>query len=223
MTISITVASTTFTLNPTTAQLSALSQANVVENPYSADVPGPYTADQDVAYLQMVVIRAGATADTALAIANNCLTSWDSLFNGASPPAPSAPGPWSIAQLLAYADSKANAISDGGISVNIAASGAPQMVSVSTNSKGRIDILGLMDMAQMSLPLTWYQSAGDISITAQQLTTIALAVASFRAAVVALATRIEAGIQVASPPTITTSAQIDDPTTVGLTAWPSNS
>lgn len=120
----------------------------------------------------------------------------------------SNPAP-TVQQLTIYADHKRDAVSDAGIVVNIGTVEEPLNVSVTTTTAGRTDVLGLMQMAALGLPITWYQASGEIPITLQQLTTIALALAAHRAAAVAVHTGIWVGIT-ATPPTVTTFAEIEE-------------
>ena len=123
-----------------------------------------------------------------------------------------APNP--TLSLPAYLAATAQAVSDCGITVNIGTTASPVTVSADTTDSGRVDVLGLMAEAALGLPLTWYQSTGNITITAAQLQTIALAIGAHRATCVALATALAAQIAAG---TVATPAQID------AAAWPNNS
>ena len=132
---------------------------------------------------------------------------WAAFQAASIPPAPT------VSQLIAYADAKRDTVSDAGIVVNIGTEQSPINVNVTTTDSGRVDVLGLMQLAALGAPLTWYQSTGNIAITAEQLTTIGTAIATHRAAAVAIHTTLWAGIN-ATPATVTSYAQIDN------AAWP---
>lgn len=133
-----------------------------------------------------------------------------------APAAPADPAP-TQAQLLAYAEVKRALISDGGVTVNIAAAGAaPLNISSLTDTDGKTDLAGAVQIAGLdpSHVFNWDQDAGSVQLNAAQVRELGLLVGawvqSVRTAVVAVKAEIKAG-------TITTLAEID------AFAWPVNS
>ncbi len=128
------------------------------------------------------------------------------------------------AQLAAYAQFKQSMIAGGGISVNVAASGSPQMVEASTDTQSLILLQGAASIAEANSSATfqWVQSNGTaVTLTAAQITTIFTAVSTFLQATFTTLAGVLAAIN-ASPATITTQAQVDTPPSP-IPAWPTNS
>ncbi len=115
-----------------------------------------------------------------------------------------------VAELLAYADNKLAAVIAAGISVNVAAPGAPaETALVDISSMGRADILGMMqEIASGATSITWYQSTGSLALTPAQLNIIASAAAAACTAAIAAWSAAYVGVS-AIPPTITTMSPID--------------
>lgn len=126
------------------------------------------------------------------------------------------------AALLAYAEQKRALIAAGGISVNVAASGQPEeMVEVGTDTAGLALLANavLLANALPSASFEWDQ-ATPLTLTSTQVLVIQAAVAAFQQSLFAEKTAIRNAIASGA---ITTTAEIDDPTTVKLPAWPANS
>lgn len=117
------------------------------------------------------------------------------------------------AQLLAYADTKRQAVADGGITINVGTPDAPVNCAVDTTAAGRVNLSGLVQMAALnpSLTQTWYQSAGPAVLTATQIVSLGMQTGAFISAAYAAEASVVAGITAGS---ITTYAQID------AFAWP---
>ncbi len=131
----------------------------------------------------------------------------------------SAPTP---AQLLAHAESLRGKIAAGGIVVNIATPGAsPQMVEVGTDTTGLALLANAVQLSSTApgTPYNWDQNE-PATLTGAQIIAIQVAVGLFQQLLFAEKTAIRAAIAAG---TITTLAQIDDPTLVNLPAWPANS
>jgi hypothetical protein len=132
-----------------------------------------------------------------------------------------APAP-TPAQLLAYAEALRAKISAGGISVNIAASGAtPQMVEIGTDTAGLAFLANAVQLTATA-PGTSYDwdQAAPVTLNGAQVLAIQAAVGLFNQALFTQKTALRAAIAAG---TITTFAQIDDPTSIGLPSWPVNS
>jgi hypothetical protein len=114
------------------------------------------------------------------------------------------------AQLVAYAQAKQAKIAAAGVTINLGTAAAPLNVSVDTSAAGRVDLTGLAQMAAInpSFSTTWYQASGAITLTAAQLVALGEAVLAWIASTYAALAAVEAAIA-ASPPTITTTAEID--------------
>lgn len=165
-------------------------------------------------------IGAGALATVAQDAAGAyAITHWDASL-GAQPTiaalvaAASAPG---VAQLLAYASAKQGEVANGGISVNVAASGQPaQMVKVETDPTGRVDLSGAVQLTGLnpSQTFNWVGASGSITLTAPQVQALGLAAGVF---VQSTYTILGAAVTAINAGTITTTAEID------ALAWPTNS
>jgi hypothetical protein len=137
------------------------------------------------------------------------------------PSAPPAPVPTG-AELIAYAEAKRVAIAAGGISVNIASAGAaPQLVEVGTNTDGLAFLANAVQLTATA-PGTSYDwdQAEPVTITGAQVLQIQAAVGLWQQQLFAQKTAIRNAV---NSGTIASFAQIDDPTSVGLPAWPANS
>ena len=126
------------------------------------------------------------------------------------------------APLITYAFKKQSTIAAGGVSVNIASSGPPQMVECSTDpaSLTLLNTAAAVAAANPSATTPWVPSSGvPVTLTAAQVLTIAAAVDAFIQSIFAtlagVCTAINAGA-------ITATAEIDTPPT-GIPAWPVNS
>ena len=113
-------------------------------------------------------------------------------------------------------------IAAGGISVNVAASGAPaQMVEVGTDTNGLALLANAVQLTSTA-PGTFYDwdQAAPVTLTGAQVLQIQAAVGLFYQQLFAEKTAIRNAINAG---TITSYAQIDNPTSVNLPAWPANS
>ncbi|MGO8738632.1 DUF4376 domain-containing protein [Rhodoblastus sp.] len=145
----------------------------------------------------------------------------DVVLSGAGLP-PSGLTPPTPAQLLAYAEALRGKIAAGGISVNIAASGAPpQLVEVGTDTAGLALLANAVQLTSTApgTPYNWDQ-AEPVTLTGAQIVAIQVAVGLFNQLLFSQKTAIRAAIAAG---TITTFAQIDTPASAGLPAWPANS
>lgn len=127
------------------------------------------------------------------------------------------------ADLIAYANAKQATVANGGISVNVAASGhAPQLVKVATDVQGRIDLAGAVQLSGLNPGQTfdWVSNAGKTTLTGVQVQQLGLAAGAFIQAAYSVLGDVLGAINAG---TITTSSQVDDPTSVNLPAWPANS
>jgi hypothetical protein len=128
----------------------------------------------------------------------------------------------SPAGLAAYAAAKQSVIMTGGISVNIAASGAPQMVEASTDPASLVLLQGAVSIAQANPAATfqWVPSTGaPVTLTATQINTIFGAVSTFLQETFTTLAEVLTAIGVGS---ITTKAGVDAPPSP-IPAWPANS
>jgi hypothetical protein len=138
--------------------------------------------------------------------------------------APAAPAP-TQATLIAYAQQKQAAIMDGGVTVNVAASGQPELnVECSTTTAYLTLLNGAVQRSGLKSTsiLRWEQRDGSVlSLNAAQTQALGLAVANWLQHI--FDTRTQSVTPAIVAGTITTYAQIDDPTEVNLPAWPANS
>jgi hypothetical protein len=159
-----------------------------------------------------------------LAPATASITVGQSFADGAFGPPPAPPAP-TTAQLLAYAAAKQSAIMDGGLTVNVAAAGQPSLtVEVTTTSAYLTLLNGAVQRSGLnpSAILNWEQRDGSVlSLNATQTQALGLAVANWLQHI--FDTRTQSIAPAIAAGTITTTAQIDDPTQVNLPAWPANS
>lgn len=135
-------------------------------------------------------------------------------------PVLAAPTP---AELIAYAQAKQASIASGGVSVNVGVFGAsPVMLEAATDTDGKADLSGLLQASSLnpSGTFNWIQGTSPIALTQTQVQTLAVGVYAFVQLTWTVLGEVLAGITAG---TITTTAQIDDPTTIGLPAWPVNS
>jgi hypothetical protein len=124
--------------------------------------------------------------------------------------------------LAAYANAKQNTIANGGISVNVGTTAAPQNVEASTNTANLILLQGAASLAQANSSATfqWVQSNGvAITLTATQVPTILSAVQTFLQETFTTLAGVLAAVTAG---TITTRAQVDTPPSP-IPAWPVNS
>jgi hypothetical protein len=131
-----------------------------------------------------------------------------------------------LAQLVAYAETKQTAIAQGGFTVNAAASGAALDVSVSTQTAYVGYLSSAVQLAQLMIAgtiptanINWVQSSGTVALTPQQVIAVGVAVAAL---VQASFTTLGEVIAAIAAGTITTTAQIDTPPSP-IPAWPVNS
>lgn len=128
-------------------------------------------------------------------------------------------------QLLSCAYAKASAIEAAGVTVNVAPAGAaPIEVQCSTTSAYVTKLTGAVQRAALdpTAVLHWEQRDGSVlNLTATQTQALGLAVANWVQSIWDERTLHVQPAIVAG--TITTTAQIDDPTTASLPAWPTNS
>jgi hypothetical protein len=126
------------------------------------------------------------------------------------------------AGLIAYAQSKQQAIAAGGVTVNVGAVGSPLNVEASTDTASLIMLQGAASLAQIAptQTFTWVQNNGaTVSLTAAQVTQIFGAVATFVQSTFLALSQVVAAINAG---TITTRAQVDSPPSP-VPAWPVNS
>lgn len=136
--------------------------------------------------------------------------------------APNAPEPPTKEQLLAYAEWKRGAIAAGGISVNVAPAGAaPQLCEIGTDTAGLAFLANAVQLTATA-PGTSYEwdQSEPVTITGAQVLQIQQAVGLFNQQLFTQKATIRSAINAG---TITTYAQVDDPTSVHLPAWPANS
>jgi hypothetical protein len=140
----------------------------------------------------------------------------------ANPPAPPPP---TKDELLAYAAQKQQAVMDGGLTVNIAVAGQPAIaVQCTTKEKYLMLLNGAVQRSGLNSAavLNWEQRDGSVvTLNAAETQALGLAVANWLQSIFDLRTQTLAPAVVAG--TITTFAEIDDPTSVHLPAWPANS
>jgi hypothetical protein len=126
------------------------------------------------------------------------------------------------AGLIAYAQSKQQAIAAGGITVNVGTVGSALNVEASTDTQSLIMLQGAASLAQAAptTAFTWVQSNGaTVSLTAAQVTQIFGAVATFIQSTFNALSQIVSAINTG---TITTRTQVDTPPSP-VPAWPVNS
>jgi Domain of unknown function (DUF4376) len=126
------------------------------------------------------------------------------------------------AGLIAYAQSKQQAIAVGGITVNVGTVGSALNIEASTDTSSLIMVQGAATLAQAAptQTFTWVQNNGaSVSLTAAQVTQIFGAVATFIQSTFTQLSQVVAAI---SAGTITTRAQVDSPPSP-VPAWPVNS
>lgn len=119
-------------------------------------------------------------------------------------------------QLAAYASVKQATVARGGISVNVAASGSPEMVEIATDPDGCLNLSGAVQLASINPAQTfnWVQASGVVSLNATQILAMGVALGTF---VQATYTALGAVLAEIAAATVTTQAQID------AYAWPANS
>lgn len=91
------------------------------------------------------------------------------------------------AELVAYASAKQEAICDGGIAVNVGSASTPVEANVASDVKGRglvtgcVQLIGVASQAGQPAPtFPWINNDGtQLSLTAPQMMTIALALGNF--------------------------------------------
>lgn len=138
---------------------------------------------------------------------------WVTVDGGTTFSAPVVEPP-SPAQLATYAEARQAALMVGGFAYDVAPGGeAAEIVRADTDVSGRLNLAGLVTLAQLNPSLTsvWVQAGGGLTLTAAEITALGVAVGTFvvqtyQALAVVLAA-IAAG-------TITTTAQVD------AAAWP---
>ena len=118
------------------------------------------------------------------------------------------------AALIAYAAAKRWEIETGGI-VQAAA-----RIDTSRESQSLIANAHAYVQASGAASVAYKAASGWVTLDAATITAVALAVGAHVQACFALENQIDTQIAAG---TITTTAQIDDPTTVALAAWPPNS
>lgn len=123
--------------------------------------------------------------------------------------------------LLAYAENKRAAIAAGGLSVNVAAAGAtPLLVEVDTDVSGLALLSNAAQLAVSRPDETYHWDQTDpVTLSAAQILALQTAVGLFIQQTFAVKTAIRAAIGSGA---VNAFAQIDDPTTVALSAWPQN-
>jgi hypothetical protein len=126
------------------------------------------------------------------------------------------------AGLIAYAQKKQQAISAGGVTVNVGPLGSPLNIEASTDPASLIMLQGAATLAQASSTQTfnWVQSNGaTVTLTAAQITQIFGAVAAFIQSTFTALSQVVSAINAG---TITTRAQVDTPPSP-IPGWPVNS
>jgi hypothetical protein len=123
------------------------------------------------------------------------------------------------AQLVSYAMAKQALIANGGVSINVAASGPPIMASADTSVTGRVDLSGVLQSAQLNSGYTtvWVQTSGNLTLNAAAILLLAVGVGAFIEATYAALAGVLAAIAAG---TVTTTAEID---AFASPAWPANS
>lgn len=126
-----------------------------------------------------------------------------------APPAPV----YSAAQLTTHADVHLAAALSSGITGDVGSAGSPLVITADTTADGKANILGLLaaysnGVKQSTDTTAWYQSSGVVQLTQAQLLVIARAVMAHTDAAYAAWHAAVAGIT-ASPPTVTTYAQVE--------------
>lgn len=120
-------------------------------------------------------------------------------------------------QLAAYASAKQAKIASGGLSVNVAASGAAAETALAdTDVSGRLNLSGLVQLATINSSFTtvWVQSTGNLTLSASQVIDLGMAVGMF----------VEASYQtLASVLADITSGKLTTTAAVDAAAWPSTS
>lgn len=129
-----------------------------------------------------------------------------------APVAPTPP-PATKQQLLDYTAAKMEAITNGGVTIDL---GGGKHAQIDTSATGRANLTGLVVMAGLNpaLSVTWYQSSGNITLSAAEFVTIGTDVIAWISSSYAAQSAVNAQINAL---TITTTAQID------AYAWPVNS
>lgn len=120
------------------------------------------------------------------------------------------------AGLVAYAKRKQQALANGGVTVNVAASGSPVLIFCATDSKAKANLAGLLLLAQVDSAITveWINGTTATSLTAAHIATMGVLVHRFDQATYTALAAVLVGI---AATTITTQAQID------AAAWPPRS
>lgn len=138
-----------------------------------------------------------------------------SLSGGVFGPPPAPPAP-TKAQLVTYALTKQTRIIEGGLTVNVGTAQSPVNVSADTDTAGRADLSGVVQLVSLApnSTVTWYQPAGAVTLTAAQVVQLGTAVATFVMEAYAASAAVQGAIAAG---TITTYAQVD------AHAWPVNS
>lgn len=126
-------------------------------------------------------------------------------------------GNQTAAMLTAYAEAKQAALVAGGYAFNLAAAGQPaEFVRADTDIGGRLNLAGLVSLAQLNPSFTsvWVQAGGGLTLTAAEIVALGVAVGTFVEQTYQALAAVLAGI---SSGAITTRAQVD------AAAWPAAS
>ncbi|MCJ2021052.1 DUF4376 domain-containing protein [Methylobacterium sp. E-065] len=118
------------------------------------------------------------------------------------------------AALVAYAEGKQAGLMEGGFAYNVAAAGQPaEVVQADTDLSGRLNLAGLVSLAQLNANFTsiWVQAGGGLTLTAPEIIALGQAVGSFVVQTYQALATVLAGIASGS---IASAAQID------AAAWP---
>lgn len=141
-----------------------------------------------------------------LGVASATANIGDAYANGVFTHTPPALSP---AQLKFYADSLLDFKLRTTMQINVATQGGQLIALVDTSASGRADVLGLQaKVAAGASTILWRQSGGALTLTPAQLRIIAQALDTYVEAALDAWQAADAGV-FASPPTITTTAQID--------------
>lgn len=123
----------------------------------------------------------------------------------------------SKSDMLAYALSKQALLAAATITVNVEPHGQTLNVSGSFNAALQEDIQ--LATISPSQSFTWMQDSGAVTLTATQIIALYAGIGAYRQATLATLAAVNDAINSGK---ITTFAEINDPTTVGLTAWPAH-
>lgn len=127
----------------------------------------------------------------------------------AAPALPQQTGQSLATQLAAYAEAKQAALIAGGYAFNVAPAGQPaEIVQADTDVSGRLNLAGLVSLAQINPNLTsiWVQAGGGLMLTAAEIIALGVAVGTFVVQTYQALATVLAGIASGA---ITTTAQID--------------